>query len=246
MKGGDPITGNAPGDEPARSRGNRLYERLHAEILTGRLRPGDALSETRLAAQHGISRTPVREVFQRLAKDGLIRVVPQVGTFVAPINLAAVADSQFIREALECHAVRRAAQLATAGEIRELERQLAEQSRRIAASDQAGFFPLDEEMHQTIAAIAGHAAVWTLITSVKAQLDRVRHLSLEHADWLAMIFRQHQEIVARLAAHDADGAEQAMQRHLRTAFAAIDRIAARRPDFFADAPHRSTTRQEVA
>jgi DNA-binding GntR family transcriptional regulator len=99
--------------EPARNVGNRLYARLHDDSLSGRLRPGQALSETRLAAQHGISRTPVREVFQRLVKDGLLRVVPQIGSFVAPMNLAAVADSQFIREALECHAVADAAECAT-------------------------------------------------------------------------------------------------------------------------------------
>src|ERR1700747_1082983 len=92
--------------ETARTRGNRLHARLYSDILSGRLRPGESLSETRIAEQHGISRTPVREVFQHLAKEGLLRVVPQIGTFVAPISLTAVKSSQFIREALECRAVR--------------------------------------------------------------------------------------------------------------------------------------------
>lgn len=246
MRGNGPTAANAPRVdrfEPARAKGNRLYDRLRADILTARLRPGETLSETRLAAQHGISRTPVREVVQRLAQDGLIRVVPQIGTFVAPINLAAVTDSQFIREALECHAVRRAAVRITPAQLRTLQRQLAAQSSRVVAADHAGFFPLDEQMHQTIATIAGHTAVWDLIASVKAQLDRVRHLSLEDDDWLTMIFHQHEDIVARLGAHDAAGAEHAMQRHLRTAFAAIDRIAARHADFFETTPH---ARQKVA
>ena len=115
--------------ETARTKGNRLYERLYADILTGRLRPGEVLSETRIADQHGISRTPVREVFQRLAKEGLLRVVPQIGTFVAPISLAAVSASQFIREALECRAVRQAAEAASRGRRwPELRRQIEEQT----------------------------------------------------------------------------------------------------------------------
>ena len=61
--------------ETARTRGNRLYARLYSEILSGRLRPGEALSETRIAEEHGMSRTPVREVFQNLAKEGLLRIV---------------------------------------------------------------------------------------------------------------------------------------------------------------------------
>ena len=229
--------------EPARAKSGRLYDRLRADILTARLRPGETLSETRLAEQHGISRTPVREVFQRLAAEGLLRIVPQTGTFVAPIALPAVADSQFIREALECQAVRRAADRITPPQMRALQRQLTEQARRIRAGDQTGFFTLDERMHQTIATIAGHPAVWDLIASVKAQLDRVRHLSLEDDAWLAMIFSQHQQIVDRLAARDVAGAEQAMQQHLRTAFAAIDRIAEQHADFFESA---AATRQEVA
>lgn len=218
--------------EPARSVSNRLYARLHDEILTGRLRPGQALSETRLAAQHGISRTPVREVLQRLVKDGLLRVVPQVGSFVAPINLSAVSDSQFIREALECHAVARAAERASDEQTDALRQQIMHQQRHVAIGDQIGFFALDEAMHRTILMIAGHPAVWDVIASVKAQLDRVRHLSLEDSDWLHMIFRQHEEIVGHIAMHDSLAASRAMQQHLRTVFAAIDRIAERHADFF--------------
>lgn len=220
------------GFEPARSVGNRLYVRLYNDILTGRLSPGQALSETRLAAEHGISRTPVREVIQRLVNDGLLRVVPQIGSFVAPINLAAVADSQFIREALECRAAARAAERANARDVRCLRRHIVQQARMVKAGDQSGFFSLDEEMHRVILAIAGHAKVWELIASVKTQLDRVRHLSLEDRTWLGMIFRQHEEIVAHIAAHDAGSATRAMQRHLRTVFAAVERIAAAHAEFF--------------
>jgi len=230
--------------EPARAKANRLYGRLHEDILTGRIRPGEALSENLLAEQHGISRTPVREVFQRLINDGLLRVVPQIGSFVAPINLVAVADSQFIREALECQAVRRAADAVTDAQVQALQGQIAAQRQRTEAGDQHGFFALDEAMHRAILAIAGHATVWQVIASVKAQLDRVRHLSLEDADWLAMIFRQHQDIVDRIAAHDGDGAAQAMQHHLRTVFAAVERIAAAHAAFFESPREPLPRRQE--
>ena len=218
--------------EAARTKGNRLYARLYGEILTGHLRPGEALSETRIAEQHGISRTPVREVFQRLAKEGLLRVVPQIGTFVAPINLAAVTGSQFIREALECRAVRLAAEHVTKSQIAVLRQQTERQACAIDTGDHLEFFALDEVMHRTILEVAGHPGVWDLIASVKAQLDRVRHLSLEDSAWLKMIFRQHRTIVRHIADHDPSGAEQAMQEHLRTVFGAIERIAAAHAEFF--------------
>ena len=221
-----------PQFETARTRGNRLHARLYADILTGRLRPGEALSETRIAEQHGISRTPVREVFQTLAKEGLLRIVPQIGTFVAPINLGSVNASQFIREALECRAVRDAADRVSRAEVAVLREQLAAQAKVIRSGDHVAFFALDERMHRLILEVSGHAGVWDLIASVKAQLDRVRYLSLEEQAWLTMIFRQHREIVAAIAAHDPTQAESAMQQHLRTAFAAIARIASAHAEFF--------------
>lgn len=59
-----------------RTTGRDVYEDLHRQIVQGVLRPGDPLSETRVAERYGLSRTPVREVFWRLGEDGFLRVVP--------------------------------------------------------------------------------------------------------------------------------------------------------------------------
>jgi GntR family transcriptional regulator, rspAB operon transcriptional repressor len=210
----------------------RLYEDLHARILSGRLRPGALLSETRVAEEHGLSRTPVRQAFHRLADAGLLSVVPQVGTYVAPIAVGAVRDAQFVRETLECRAVRHAAEARHPDKERVLRGHLATQARAIADRDHLGFFIADEALHRALMTIAGHPYAWDLIVSAKVQLDRLRYLSLEASDWLEMIFAQHEAIVAQVAAGDAEGAAALMERHLRTAFAAIERIAAEHADFF--------------
>ena len=210
----------------------QVFDDLHGRIVRGELRPGDALSETRVAESVGLSRTPVREVFWRLADAGFVRVVPQVGTFVAPINLQAVRDSQFVRETLECRAIGEAAERANADEVAVLRDGLVQQDGAMAAGDFVAFFALDEAMHRSLMEIAGHPYAWQVITGAKAQLDRVRFLSLGEREWPGMIMAQHHDLVAALAAHDADAARQVMTAHLRTAFAAIDRIAATHPDFF--------------
>ncbi|HWK46329.1 MAG TPA: GntR family transcriptional regulator [Stellaceae bacterium] len=215
-----------------RASGQQVYEDLHGRIVRGELRPGDALSETKVAESYGLSRTPVREVFWRLGEDGFLRVVPQVGTFVAPINIPAVYDSQFIRETLECRAIADAARHPQARDLAELRHILAGQHDAIAAGDFAAFFALDEAMHRTLMHMAGRPFVWQVITGAKAQLDRVRFLSLEDHDWSGMILNQHAAIVDRVAAQDPVGAVAIMTAHLRTAFAAIGRIAVEHADFF--------------
>ena len=215
-----------------RPTGQQVYEDLHGQIVRGALRPGAALSETKVADSYGLSRTPVREVFWRLGEDGFLRVVPQVGTFVAPINIPAVYDSQFVRETLECRAITDAAAKATDVTVRILNALLDDQATALGKQDFRRFFALDEAMHRTLMMIADRPFVWQVITGAKAQLDRVRFLSLEEGEWPGMIMAQHREIVDRVAAHDAPGAERIMTAHLRTAFAAIGRIAAAHPEFF--------------
>jgi DNA-binding GntR family transcriptional regulator len=214
------------------SAATQLYPKLRALIVSAALRPGEALSETRVAEQFGVSRTPVREAFKRLADEGFLRIYPQLGTFVAPIQLAAVNDSQFVRETLECRTIVLAAGLASRDDARLLERNLDEQGRAVGAGDGARFFAADEAMHALLIRIAGRAAIWHLIQGVKAQLDRVRCLSLRREDWLELMHEQHRAIVAAVVAHDGAAAERAMRAHLRTVFAAIERIAAEHDDFF--------------
>jgi DNA-binding GntR family transcriptional regulator len=210
----------------------QVYGALHGRIVRGELRPGDQLSETKVGEGFGLSRTPVREVFWRLGEDGLVRVVPQVGTFVAPISIPSVYDSQFVRETLECRAIPDAARLVTDADLAALETMLGRQEAALGAGDLAGFFALDEAMHRTLMEVAGRKFVWPVIAGAKAQLDRVRFLSLESGDWPEMIMSQHRALVAALAARDGRGAVRVMTAHLRTAFAAIERIAADHPAFF--------------
>src|SRR5215210_2784674 len=80
----------------------QTLETLRREIISLHLAPGAALSENELAAEHGVSRTPVRESLILLQGEGLVQVYPQVGTFVSLVDPERVAEAQFIREAIEC------------------------------------------------------------------------------------------------------------------------------------------------
>lgn len=223
---------------PDRRRGasGTAFAWLREEILSGRLRPGQALSENEVAHRLGVSRTPVREAIIRLENEGLLSVRPQVGTTVAPIDVENVADVQFLREAIECRTVALAAQRITPADARELRRQLKEQARVAARGDPAAFVPLDDRMHQKLVAMSGRPRVWRAVEDAKAQLDRVRFLSLEDPAWLATIYQQHVQIVERVLEADADGAVAAMSRHLRAVFASIATIAGDRPEYFRSAP----------
>jgi DNA-binding GntR family transcriptional regulator len=209
----------------------RVYANLRDAIVRADLAPGRQLSENELAASLGVSRTPVREALQRLRDDRLVEIVPQLGTFVSPISTRAVADAQFIREALECAAVRAATPRLTAEDVEALEQNLTAQDRAHDAADFDSFYVLDDQFHQAICDLSGRN-VWNITQRAKGHLNRIRRLSLPIPSYLAEMIAEHREIVRRMADHDPDGAEAALRHHLQMVLREVPRIREQHPDFF--------------
>jgi DNA-binding GntR family transcriptional regulator len=209
----------------------RVYANLRDAIVRADLAPGRQLSENELAASLGVSRTPVREALVRLRDDRLVDIVPQLGTFVSPISNRAVADAQFIREALECAAVRAGAARVTGEDIDTLEQNLTAQERARETQDFDAFYVLDDQFHQALCDLSGRS-VWAITQRAKGHLNRIRRLSLPMPSYIAEMIAEHRQIVARLADHDPDGAETALRHHLQMVLREVPRIREQHPDFF--------------
>ncbi|NBS00608.1 MAG: GntR family transcriptional regulator [Rhizobiales bacterium] len=209
----------------------QAYAQLRAWIISGELRPGQVISEPKMAMTFGVSRTPIREVFKRLQDEQLLDIFPQQGTVVSPIDIALVRSNQFIRETLELRTIALAATLADVQDIAGLHAQMEAQKQLVREGNHRRFFAADDHFHETLIGIAGQPAVWKTIEDAKAQIDRVRHLSLEDPDWLRRIYTEHLAITDAIACHDAAEAVEAMQSHLHTVYVAIDKIALAHPHF---------------
>src|SRR4051812_35600570 len=220
-------------EHPVISRRNGIAEQvadsLRLQIVSGRLPPGARIVEADLAAELGISRTPVREAMARLADERLVEVMPQFGSFVAPISFEAVSEAQFIREHLECALIRETAEKIDEAGLSGL-RDLLERQRRAAARNNAAeFYELDEAMHARFAELAGRPGVGRLIQQKKVHLDRDRHVSYRRPDHLLELVDQHERVVDALEARDPDRAEEALRSHLRVVCATIDQLFAELP-----------------
>ena len=210
--------------------GPQVYRILREQIIQAELLPGERLSESDVAKTLSVSRQPVREAFIKLSEEGLVQVLPQRGTFVTRISVASVMDVRFVREAIEADVVRVVAEAHAAETVEELRRQIAEQ-RKVPQQDRAGFLRLDELFHRTLAAAAGKAYAWTVIESVKAQMDRVRFLSVDEMQ-VGRLIDQHEKIVDGIAAGDMAAAEKATRLHLREILSSLPEIARSRSDLF--------------
>jgi len=210
----------------------QIYAALRDAIVRGELEPGQRLSENSLAERMGVSRTPIREAIGRLREDRLVETVPQLGTFVSRVNPTAISDAQFIREALECAAIRLTAQVIKEEEVAELEENLHRQQRARETGDLDGFYLLDDYFHHRLCDLSGHLAVWAVSERAKAHLNRIRRLSLGMPNYLEEMISEHHLVLDAVAANDSELAEQHLRAHLRTVLREVPRMRAEHPDYF--------------
>jgi DNA-binding GntR family transcriptional regulator len=210
--------------------GLQLYQHLRGRIIRGEFPPGARLSEAGVAGELQISRQPVRETFIKLAEEGLLEVRPQRGTMVPKISARMVEEARFIREAIEADVIKLAASTFGHKELALLDALLAEQKR---ATSIPTFVELDDRFHRTLAEGVGRAHAWNVVEALKAQLDRVRYLSLQQFPKDALI-EQHSAVIEAVRSGDVAAAEQAMRLHLRMITNDLPMIAAEHSDYFED------------
>jgi len=228
-------SGRSAGIVPMRRQtiGGQIRALLRREIIIGQLPPRAMLSEQELSQRFGVSRTPIREALIKLADENLVEIYPQYGSFVAPIKLQDVLDSQFVRESLECAAIERAVERIDAAQIKVLRAILQRQRQLHRSGDYNEFFLADERMHAFIMDIAGHANAWRQVENAKAQMDRVRHLSMRIVRKRPSVIAEHSLIVDRLIHRDCAGALAAMRSHLRGLFRSVEVLSATNAGYFA-------------
>jgi DNA-binding GntR family transcriptional regulator len=190
----------------------RAYTNLKTGIVEGRYRPGASLSEVSLAAEHGMSRTPIREGLARLWQEGYLDRVVGHGYFVARVTVQQIHDTFDVRRLLEGAAAARAAELATPDDIQRL-RHLAlvpiGATQEYRQSENANV-----QFHLAIASCARNTLAQELIERCLAQVDRFMSLGVSFGQFTETATEAHLEIVAAIEAHDPAGARARMEAHL--------------------------------
>ncbi len=202
--------------KPSRSSASEAYELLLAEIESGGLPPGTRLREVELAERFAISRTPIREALKRLELQGLITHEPHHGAVVASLDYGQMTELYLLREVLEGTAARLAAQHATPVEIGVLQAMverdhgLIDQPKRLALTNRA--------FHQQVRNSGRNRFIGHALENLRLSLALLAGTTLAAPGRGAASVAEHAEIVARIAARDCDGAEEAARIHIRNAF----------------------------
>ncbi len=157
---------------------NEIFKSIQEKILYLSMEPGQAVNETALAEELGVSRTPIREALIVLERDRFIDVYPQRGTFVSLIDLNLVREIAYMRHILECRVL---ADLAgRKSKIQpQVEKYLYLQGLAVKNHDRKEYVKNDHLFHLTMFTEAGHGQMWHLIE--KPLLHTVRFHMLDYS-----------------------------------------------------------------
>jgi len=194
---------------------DRAYQALRGAIAEGRLRPGARIGETAFAEQLGISRTPIREALQRLARDGLVVLDARNGARVAELSLEAVEELYDLREILEGSTARFAALNAKASDLQRLDAILEREAAQLG--DPVALARLNKLFHHTLCEAASNRYLSSAVATFSSTLLLLGPTTLAASDRGEESHHEHRAVVEAVADGQAERAEEVMRAHIRRA-----------------------------
>lgn len=209
-----PATAAAPPAGRAADADARIYQAIFDGVLNHRLTPGTKLPEPELCQLFGVGRAVVRRVLEKLAHDGIVALRPNKGAVIAEPTPEETGQIFEARRALERVLVEMAVARATAADLRDLRRQLAEEHEAMHRFDQPSWARLASGFHLRIAALARNPVLQRYLTELVSRCSLIvglyeppGHAPCEHDE--------HAAIVDCIEKRDAAGAIGRMDAHLR-------------------------------
>jgi DNA-binding GntR family transcriptional regulator len=201
----------------------RITDGLRARIINGELETGAGLSEVALAAEYGVSRTPVREALKQLQTEGLVEIRARVGTFVSTPSRSDMVELFQMKEILEGAAARLFAGRGPTPELDALKVNVARSDEAVARGDVDGYAALVGEFHDLIVKGSDNRKLLTHYTLLMNQLayPRLVATSLSRPGRLVESDAEHRHVLELIEAKDQSTAERLMREHVRASQEAL-------------------------
>lgn len=189
-----------------------IYKELKKQIILLEHSPGSVLREKEVMEAFGVSRTPVREALMRLEMDGLVRIIPHVGTFVADVSFQQLKDVFEVRHFL----VRLSGQLAAARITQEELDEIREHIKGIKATeDPKELMRLDGEIHEIINRATKNEVLVNILKTLHDQAVRIWTFSANEADYWSGLAGEFEDIMAALERRDEEAVADLLEKHTK-------------------------------
>ena len=188
------------------------YEAIREKIICCAYAPGSFISEAQVMTELDMSRTPIREAFNKLEQEGLLLILPKRGVQVSTMTMTDISETFEVRRMLEPYLVKNYLQNIDPEEVKKLRTETLKllQQEDMPAED---FFLLDDRLHQLIGASCGNSYIRSMLGRIYAQNRRLRILLGQGARYRQSAV-EHLDILEHILAGDAAEAEKSLRQHL--------------------------------
>ncbi|QOX62373.1 GntR family transcriptional regulator [Anoxybacterium hadale] len=195
-----------------------LFSSLRKDILQGRLRQGEKLTEQQVCDEYKVSRTPVREAFKQLELEGFIETIPNRGAFVTGFTPQDIRDMYELRKSYEILAVRWAIERITKDEYEKLEEAFEFMEFYTQKKDVEKMLNINMNFHDLIYKASHNRMLYRILSSFQLYIKQSRPARCESSDtYLDEVLQEHRAIFESFQNEDPDAAEAAVARHLDNA-----------------------------
>ena len=214
-------------EEPA-ARPSRVVDALRGAIVDGEFAPNQRLVEADLSERFGASRGSIRTALLELTAEGLVERVQNRGARVRAISLAEAIEITEVRMALEGLCAAKAAARLTADDRDRLRGIGTAMQEAVRTGDLLGYSELNRQLHALVRTLSGQSTAQAILERLRGQNVRHQFRLALHPGRAAVSLPQHLEIIEALCAGDAEAAEAAVRRHLRSVIETLPDVSTTR------------------
>ena len=192
----------------------QIYTTLKTQIVTLRMMPGQLLMVQQLAAEYGISRTPVREALIRLKGEGLVNEADGRKFRVSDISWKQIRDIYQARQIVEESAICQVAENATDTQVAALREICRKMQTAIDTRQYPEYFELDQQFHFTILEMMGNEVLLNWMDNNADHQQRIRYCTMGLSVDMAESMEEHMAMVDAIERRDGRKAQMLIKRHL--------------------------------
>lgn len=211
-----------------------VYKSLEKDILNLKIKPGQILTEQEICEKYNISRTPSRDVLQRLKNAGLVFTIPYKANYVSLLDMDSIRQFIYMRIAIETAVIKDVIKILDDKLIAELEENLRLQETLLNSDFTAEqFYKIDGSFHKVWFNATDKLIVWEQIQKLQVHYTRFRMLDIVAVKNFQAIYEDHKKLVTIIKSKNNDEVEVFVREHLNSGIVRLgDRIYTEFADYF--------------
>jgi len=202
-----------------------IANNLRELIMSGQLQEGDKIKEDELCSSMGISKTPLREALRVLSVEGLIKPVPNRGSFVSTPTFEEIREMFDVMSVLEGICARAAAEKMSAKDLKNLEKLHNSLEKNFKRRAQREYIRINNQFHSFVQELAGNRTLNQIVNGLRQKILLYRYQSLNWPERFEQSIQEHRELIEAFRKKDPKKAETLMRRHLKKQCDALEKLA---------------------